>query len=157
MSAFGATAAFLSRSLYLDQKKGGRKKRNPSPVVTPELCSPRPRSNCTSGIIFSPLPSAGYEKENNSWFSGLADNSCLFGFSFNRRIVRANKLKHSRTRLSPGKHQFSPTTGVERCLRRRRTVSVAVKPKCKVSMTTGGTMLPLFPALCWFLPHNSIS
>lgn len=82
MSAFGATAAFLSRSLYLDQKKRGEERKETLPlVVAPELCSPHPRSNCTSGrIFFSPLPSAGYEKENNSWFSGLADNSCLFGF-----------------------------------------------------------------------------
>lgn len=44
ISAFWATAAFLSHSLYLDQEK------KPFLVVAPELCSLYPCSNCTGGI-----------------------------------------------------------------------------------------------------------
>lgn len=44
MSAFWATAAFLSRSLYLDQK------RTFSPAVAPELSFPYPGLNATVGI-----------------------------------------------------------------------------------------------------------
>lgn len=45
MSAFWATAAFLSRSLYLDQKK-----RTFSPAPAPELSFPYPTLNATVGI-----------------------------------------------------------------------------------------------------------
>lgn len=102
MSAFWATAAFLSRSLYLDQKK------KPFPVVAPELCSSYPGSNCTGGICTR----CEHPASRNRTITRVPLRPMLVVL-FNHTCLAHRGHKTNRTDRSSGKHKLRKTPGLE--------------------------------------------
>lgn len=99
MSAFWATAAFLSRSLYLDQKK-----KKPFPVVAPELCSSYPSSNCTGGICTK----CEHPASQNRTITGVPLRPMLVVL-FKYTCLAHRGHKTNRTSRSSGKYELGKT------------------------------------------------
>lgn len=143
------------------------KKRKPSPVVAPGLCSPYPSSNCTVGIC-TWHRSMGHQtlcsrEKNDRHLSQTNTCSLLWLYiSYCVAFLHLGTLKLIGLKI-PGpiwaqvnmhyvnnRSQVVFMTAAAHCYR-------SCKTEFEVSMTTEGTMLPLFPVLCWVPPHNSIS